>query len=194
VEFTIKISLIGDHLTYEMSALPDRATPINLAQHSYYNLTGKASCRDHVLWLDAGNHTPSDITGIPTGQTVASAGTRYDFSTPRTLNAADPQQHGLDINMIVNPQRDITAPLATVTAGTRRLLLRSNQPGLQVYDASHITRATAGHSGCEYRRFAGLALEPQALPNALNTPEIGSLIATPDRPYRQVTSVEITHI
>lgn len=192
VEFTICIRLVGDRLTYDMTAIPDRPTPINLAQHSYYNLSGAPICRDHKLWVASKTHMPTDESALPTGQIVDNAGSKFDFSKPRTLQQADPDKTGFDTNMILNPERDFSQPCATVSAGGRRLDLYTDQPGLQLYDSLHLTRVSGGHSGRTYSQFSGLAIEPQAFPNIVNTPELGSIIATPEHPYRQVTAVEIT--
>jgi len=192
IAFTIKITLCGNRLMYEMIARPDRPTPINLAQHSYYNLSGTATCRNHILQLQSAAFAPVDTTGIPTGQITKSQGTRCNFTAPRALQQADPENKGYDIYMTAACARDQNAPLATLSAGGRCLKLWSDQPGLQVYDAMHLGHLNGGHGGRAYRRFAGLALEPQAIPNILNMPKFGSIIYTADQPYRQITAVEIS--
>ncbi len=192
VEFTIRITLAGDRLTYDMMASPDRPTPINLAQHSYYNLSGGAQCRDHKLWVASETHMPTDAAALPTGEILANANTRFDFSKPKSLQQADPKVTGFDTNLILNSNRDISQPSATISAGGRQFALYTDQSGLQVYDSMHLSRATGGHCGQIYGQFSGLAIEAQAFPNIANMPELGSIIATPEHPYRQITSVEIT--
>ena len=192
VDFRIQISLNDDCLTYEMNARPDRPTPINLAQHSYYNLGASPTCRAHTLELQSTAYAPADLTGLPTGQIRKSAGSRYDFATPRVLQQADPASAGYDVYMLADPARDQNMPLASLSAAGRRLKLWSDQPGLQLYDAMHLTHISGGHGGRAYQRFAGLALEPQAIPNILNMPQFGTVVCTQNQPYHQVTSVEIT--
>lgn len=192
VEFTLRITLTGDMLTYEMKALPDRPTPINLAQHSYYNLDGAKTCHDHRLWLAADSYTPADKLGIPTGAITNVGDGKYAFTKARSLRHACPDQLGFDVNMVLQNGRDVSTPAAIVTAGQRRLELFTDQPGLQVYDSMHLAQATGGHLGQTYRRFAGLALEPQAFPNTVNIPAFGSIIATSEQPYHQITAVNIT--
>ena len=175
VDFTIDIRLEGHILTYDMRARPDRPTPINLAQHSYYTLGGP-------LWgaklaLTADRHTPADSDGIPSGTIAPVANTPLDFTTPRALGPADAH---LDTNLLFVDNRNQSAPVATLEANGHRLRMWSDQPGLQLYTGAQLPTPNSA-----------LCLEPQAPPNALNTPAFPPIIATPAQPYRQILRVEI---
>ncbi|SMX44803.1 aldose epimerase family protein [Actibacterium lipolyticum] len=188
VDFTVTITLAGNTLTYVMEGSPDRPTPINLAQHSYYNLTGGGPVRDHRVMVHANGFTASDANGIPTGAVSDAAGTRFDFNQPRSLEQADPQQLGYDINLVL----DGKSPTAMVQAPNgMQLTLWSDQPGLQLYDAMHTGPTPGGHDGQTYDRFHGLCLEPQSFPDSLNNPDFPPIIYSPERPYRQTLRVEI---
>jgi len=175
VDFTIDIGLEGHTLTYKMHARPDRPTPINLAQHNYYTLGG--SLWGAKLAIAADRHTPADTAGIPTGEIAPVANTPLDFTSPRALGPADAN---LDTNLLFVENRDQSAPVATLAANGHRLRIWSDQPGLQLYTGAQLPTPNSA-----------LCLEPQAPPNALNTPAFPSIIATPAQPYRQILRVDI---
>ncbi|MGB8624374.1 MAG: aldose epimerase family protein [Paracoccaceae bacterium] len=191
VDFTVTITLAGHRLTYVMEAVPDRPTPINLAQHSYYNLTGGGPVWDHRLHIPAPHYTPVDANLVPTGEIAPTAGTRYDFTSPRTLEQADPDHLGSDINLVLGNGRDPGRPSATVEAGGLALRLWTDEPGLQLYNAMHLGLTPGGHDGQTYDRFHGLCLEPQHFPDSLHNPAFPTIICSPERPYRQTLTVEI---
>lgn len=187
VAVSVRMTLEGHALTWEMTAVPDRETPIALAQHTYFNLSGDRDIRDHVVRIDADHVTPTGPDLIPTGERLAVEGTRYDFRQPRTLAEADPEGTGYDLNFALNGP----APQAEVTAAGLRLRLWTDQPGLQVYTSVHLKPVGETLPGVAHGPWAGLCLEAQGFPNAVNTPAFPPVLCAPDRPYRQVTTVEI---
>ena len=76
VDFAVTFRLEGPRLICEMAGMPDRPTPISLANHSYYNLGGGGTVKDHLLWVDARDYTPTDADLIPTGEIRPLEGTR----------------------------------------------------------------------------------------------------------------------
>jgi aldose 1-epimerase len=191
VRFAVEVSLCGAALTWRMRARPDRATPVNLAQHAYYNLTGGGDVRGHRLRLAAEAFTPTDATLLPTGAVAPVAGTRLDFRTPRTLCEADPEARGFDANLVLDTARG-DGPAAEVTAPNGlRLRLWTDRPALQLFDAAPLPGLTGGHEGATYGAFAGLCLEAQGFPDAPNRPAFPSVLCTPERPYSQSLKVEI---
>jgi len=178
VAFTVDIRLEGPRLTYDMQAVPKVPTPINLAQHNYYNLAGSGPIWGHELQVNTSHFTPTGPKSIPTGEVATLAGTPQDFRTPRPLITADST---LDSNQMTAPLRDKSQPLAMLSAPNGlRLKLWSDQPAIQIYTGGGLDVPNTG-----------ICLEPQFPPNALNQPEFGSIIATPEHPYRQVLQVEI---
>lgn len=191
VAFTVMITLDGHALRYDMRGVPDRPTPINLAQHSYYNLSGASTVRDHEVWIAANAFTPVDGESIPTGEVAVIDGTHFDYRTPRRMQDADPSARGVDLNVVLDPSRDRTQPAAIVRADGLRLSLTTDQPGIQLYDAMHMGRTDGGHDGQIYDRHSGLCLEPQHFPDSPNKPQFPTVVCTPDAPYTQTLTVAI---
>ncbi len=177
VDFTVDIRLAGHTLSYDMQAMPERPTPINLAQHSYYTLGGTGPIWGARLQLAAARYTPASADGIPRGEIATVSGTALDFQAPRALGPADA---ALDTNLLFTPTH---GPMARLWANGYRLRMWSDQAGVQLYAGAHLPRPNTA-----------LCIEPQAPPNALNALNaqgFASIIATPEQPYRQQLQVEI---
>lgn len=182
IEFTVTIRLRGHTLSYQMTGMPDRATPINLAQHNYYALGGPIW--EQRLHIAARSFTPTDAHGIPTGEIAPVAGTRFDFNTPHQM----PPGETIDMNLVLEPG---AAPEIQAPNG-RHLRMRTDQPGVQLYNAAHLHRVAGGHNGQVYDHFDAICLEPQHFPDALNHSGFAPIICTPEHPYRQALHVEIS--
>lgn len=189
--------LDGARLRLDISARPDRPTPINLAQHSYWNLGGAGAgggdVLDHRLRLEASRFTPAGLDLIPTGEIAAVAGTPLDFRRARTLRGPDGAPLPLDLNFVLDADRDPEAPAAEVLspAGDLRLRVWTDQPGIQVYNAPGLSVPVPGLEGRVYGPFSGLCLEAQNFPNAINQPGFPDPAFTPERPYAQRLEIEI---
>ncbi len=188
VAFTVTFRLDGPRLVCDMAGLPDRPTPIALANHSYYNLGGSGQVKDHLLWVDAADYTPTDAELIPLGEIRPVEGTPLDFSTEREIGDTV-----LDQNLVLTPGRDPGRPAARVRCPRTgmRLQLWTEEPGLQLFDAPEMTIGTRGLDGQSYGPFAGLCLEAQHFPDTMHNPDWPGIISTPDRPYHQRLVVEI---
>jgi aldose 1-epimerase len=189
VDFTVTYRLEGPRLVCEMSGRPDRPTPINLANHNYYNLGGAGVVRDHVLWIDAPQYTPVGPDLIPDGTLRSVEGTDLDFRQPREIDETE-----IDTNLVLNPARDRSRPVARVECPRTEVSLRlwTEEPGLQVYDAFSMTIDVPGHDGQSYGPYAGLCLEAQHFPDSLHNPEWPTIIRSPEAPYFQRLAVEIS--
>ncbi|MFK7792968.1 MAG: aldose epimerase family protein [Devosiaceae bacterium] len=191
-EITITIALQGSTLTYDMQAYVDRPTPINLAQHNYYNLLGQGAIWNHTLTCAADRMTPVDDAGITTGALESVVGTPLDFRSGATFQANDPNHMGADTNLVLPDDHDPQSLSAVVHAPNGlRLRMWSDQPGMQLYTGAGLSGRAGAHAQQEIAPFAGFCLEPQGFPDAVNTPNFPSIIVTPDAPYRQKLSVEI---
>jgi aldose 1-epimerase len=192
--------LVGSTLRVELAAAADAETPVNLAQHSHFNLDQSASILDHTLQLAADFYTPTDADLIPTGEISAVAGTPYDFREARPLRMTDPASGGVfhyDINFVLRRERPDPYALNDVSlahAGTFAspasgvsLEVWTTQPGLQVYDGWMTDVPAAGLDGARYSANSGLCLEPQFFPDSPNRPHFPDAILRPGRTYRQVT-------
>lgn len=178
----------GDgELTIDLAATSDRATVVNLATHSYFNLDDGTHIRDHLLEIPAHHYLPVDGDLIPTGEIAAVAGTPFDFRTARSIGAAGV---AYDHNFVIGMQRkDVPREVARLTGPeTRtRLEILSTEPGLQLYDGAGLALAVPGHDGRRYGQHAGLCLEPQLFPDSPNRPEFPGAVLRPGETYRQQT-------
>ncbi|WP_111428717.1 aldose epimerase family protein [Rhodobacteraceae bacterium DSL-40] len=194
VDFRVTYRLEGPKLVCEMSGLPDRPTPINLAHHNYFNLGGTGTVRDHVLWIDAEDYTPLDAENIPLGTIAPVEGTHLDFCDARSIEESDPERKGIDNNYILRPGRDQSDPAAWASCPRTGLRLRvwTDQPGLQIFNAATMTIGAPGLGGETYGPFAGLCFEAQHYPDSLHNPDWPSIIRSPETPYFQRLEVEIS--
>lgn len=199
VDASVTYRLGADGLiTVAYSATCDAATPLNLTQHSYFNLSGdsETDILDHELWIDADCFTPVDETLIPTGVVAQVEGTPFDFRTPRRigdqLGGAHDQLrfgHGFDHNWVLNrtpsDQLRMVAALRDPATG-RRLEISTTEPGLQFYAGQKLGRGT--RPSRRFRAHAGLCLETQHFPDSPNHPEFPFTILMPGHQYHSVTT------
>ncbi len=199
VRFEVMISLAGAELSYEMGAQADRLTPVNLAQHSYYNLMGLGDVLDHRLGIRADRFTPLDKAMIPTGQIHNLAGLDFDMTGQtlnmgRTLRQADPTGAGLDMNFVLNGGAERTVARLCAPNGLA-LELTTDQPCLQLFTGASLAPLAKGLPGGQrgqiHAPFAGVCLEPQGFPNAINTPGFATSLVGPDLSYRQSLKIAI---
>jgi len=177
--FEVVVTLTDTRLSYEMRAKVDRPTPINLAQHNYYNLTG-GEIWDHELRVAAAEYLPVDDGGIPVGGRAPVAGTTMDFRQPRRLGEADGDHEGTDHCLVLSGDQ----PAAILTApGGPELRFHTDQPGLQLYTGKHLEGV--------HQPFTGVCLEPEGFPDAVNHPGFPSVMVYPDAPYTQRLSIEV---
>lgn len=154
-----------DELRIEMTATTQfHPTPVNLTHHSYFNLAGAGTVLDHELTVLADSYSPGDPV-VPTGAIVPVAGTAFDFRAPRKV--APELDHNFVVGTPGNGLRSV-ARLVDPRSG-RVMTVRSDQPGLQVYAGRFLDGTTAGR-GSVHVRHAGICLETQAFPNAINVP------------------------
>ncbi len=185
-----------DELEVEYRAETTAATPVNLTQHSYFNLAGSGDVLGHELQLDADYFTPVGANLIPTGTVEPVAGTPFDFRTPHRIGAriasADQQLQyagGYDHNFVIRRVDSGLAHAARVTEPNsgRTLDVFTTEPGIQLYTGNFLDGSIVGKDGQRYGRRAGFCLETQHYPDSPNRPEFPSIILRPDRQYRSRT-------
>ena len=194
-DIEVTVSLEGAQVTYDMRATVDRPTPINLAQHNYYNLMGQGVIWQHHLQCVADRLTPVGEGGIPTGVVEPVDGTRFDYRKGSTFTQNDEVLQGTDVNLVLPDNREPAQPTALVTAPNGlQLCMWSDQPGLQLYTASALNGTGGAHDAQTIAPFHGFCLEPQGFPNAVNEPGFPSILVTPEVPYHQRLTIEITEV
>lgn len=182
-------------LRIDYRATASRPTPVNLTQHSYWNLAdaGASSIVDHELTIHADEITPVDPTLIPVGERRQVAGTAFDFRAPRVIGARiedDDEQlrraGGYDHNFVLRQAgTGALRPAARLhDARSGRIMdVSTTEPGLQLYSGNFLDGSIRGKGGQPYRHRAGLCLETQHFPDSPNHPAFPSAILRPGAVY-----------
>jgi len=176
-------------LVMEATAVTDRPTLVNLAQHSYFNLDGSADVLDHRVQILADGYVPTDSHDIPTGDILPVAGTAFDFRAPRPIRAErNGAQVVYDHNFAIGMARSATPrPAVRMTAGGISLDIETTLPGIQFYIASKLGGLQGGLDGRSYGPYAGCCFEPQYFPDAVNQPAFASPVLRPGETYRETS-------
>ncbi len=186
----------GDELVVDFEATSDAPTPINLTQHSYFNLACRRDVLGHELMIAADWFTPVDSTLIPTGGIAPVAGTPLDFRTPTAIGARindlDRQLEyagGYDHNFVLRSGTPGPVHVARVVEPTtgRTLDVSTTEPGLQFFSGNSLDGTITGKGGQGYRHRSGFCLETQHYPDSPNQPGFPSTILRPGYQYRSRT-------
>jgi aldose 1-epimerase len=187
-----------DSLIIHYYAVSDQKTVINLTSHGFFNLRGYdyPDIRTHSLWLDADRFTISDDRGIPTGEIASVKGTSLDFTGIRPitggfnktgLSNAD-NFTGYDENMVIKGKGYHKAARLHESISGRNMEVWTDQPGIQLYTASHIPSGKTGKNGKTMFPFGAVCLETQHFPDAVHHPNFPCVLLNAGQEFISVTS------
>jgi aldose 1-epimerase len=184
------------HINY--FAVSDKDTVVNLTNHTYFNLSGKAKndILDHEIKIYADNFTPVDEKCIPTGEINSVKGTPLDLTKMQPIKegifSEDTQivyGKGFDHNWVLNAKGDIKQKAAEVydPLSDRRMEVYTTKPGLQFYSGNLIKSSKIGKYDVSYKERSGFCLETQFFPNAMKHKNFPSPILEAGKEYSHKT-------
>jgi aldose 1-epimerase len=180
----------ANELRIDYVATTDAPTAINLTNHSYFNLAGGGDVLDHGVEIASDRIADARADGISTGRFVPVAG-GYDLRQPRAIRQAIDEEHvlraanGFDTSYVLSdtPRANPTfAARVTEPNSGRSLEILTTEPSLQFYTGNHLSARDG------FARHAGLAIEPQHLPDSVNRPEFPTTVLRPGATFRSTTT------
>ncbi|HVZ96408.1 MAG TPA: aldose epimerase family protein [Chitinophagaceae bacterium] len=188
----------SNELKIQYAATTDKPTPVNLTNHSYFNLTGDVNntILGHKLMIDADYYTPVDTSLIPTGEIKAVKGTPFDFTTAKPIGRdMDAVPGGYDHNWVLNNKNGSLAKVAVLSDSIsgRTLEVYTTQPGLQFYAGNFLDGSFINHDGKPIKLHTALCLETQHFPDSPNKPNFPSTILKPGEKYEQTTIYKVIY-
>ncbi|MDN3655702.1 aldose epimerase family protein [Ferruginibacter paludis] len=198
LKVAVRYTLTDDNeLKIEYSASTDKATVLNVTNHSYFNLTGDVnnSILDHTLMIDADNYTPVDTTLIPTGEIKSVKGTPFDFTKAKKIGLEiGAVSGGYDHNFVLNKKDSSLSKIVELkdSISGRTLEVYTTQPGVQFYTGNFLDGKFSTPDGKKINQHAAMCLETQHFPDSPNEPKFPTTLLLPGQQFHSVTVYKLS--
>lgn len=197
LQVAVTFTLTDDNeLMIQYGAETDKATVVNLTNHSYFNLTGDMSnsILEHLLQVNAAKYTPVDKGQIPTGEFKAVPGGPFDFLQPHAIGERIHETNGgYDHNFVLTKQSNRSELIATLSdpVSGRTLEVYTSEPGMQLYTGNFLDGSLKTSDGKSIDKYAALCLETQHFPDSPNQPGFPSTLLQPGEKFQSETKYKV---
>jgi len=185
----------NNELIMQTEASTDKATPVNLTHHGYFNLNGSGTIEDHFVEIPASFYLGQQNDMVPNGEIHAVKNTLYDFRSVKQISRVWDPENGYDQSYILDKEYGEwgKAAMAYSERSGIKLEVYTDEPTVQFYTGQHLNN-TGVKGGAAYSAYCGLCFETQHHTNAVNIPEFPSTILRPGELYMRRTSYTVSNV